>query len=100
MSKFVKLTVRSTGLPLVVNADLIESMIPMDGYTSIRMTGSALGSTDHVLESADQIEDQLLRDEFAKHVLTGSTVNKDIKCYDLVRWSYLVADAMLKERLK
>ena len=100
MSKFVRLTVRSTRLPLVINADLIESMIPMGGYTSIRMTGSVLGSTDHVLESVEQIEEQLLRDEFAKVALSRFCSDKAMSTETAIRLSYEYADAILKERAK
>lgn len=100
MSKFIKLTLKSTGLPLVMNADLIETMIPLDGYTSIRTAGIPFGEADHVLETIEQIEAQALRDEFAKAALVGASVEGNLLPYDLAAWAYKTADEMLKERSK
>lgn len=100
MSNFIKLTMKSTGLPLVINASLIETMIPLDGYTSIRTSGMPFGEADHVLESVEQIEDQLLRDEFAMAALNGFVNEGAIPIDTATELSYFAADAMLKERLK
>lgn len=115
MSKFIRLTLKSTGLPLVMNANLIETMIPLDGYTSIRTTGMPFGEADHVLETIDQIEAQSLRDEFAKSALNGLLSNPggviqksplsgthyiNGNHESVTEWAYELADAMLKERSK
>lgn len=100
MSKFIKVTVKSTGLPLVINAERIESMIPLDGYTSIRTVGMPFGEADHVLESLEQIEAQLLRDEFAKAALIGFIADIGLEINNAAVVAYEAADAMLKERSK
>ena len=92
---------KSTGKPVFINSDRIESIIPLNGYTSIRTAGAPIGSSDHVLESPAEIENQILRDEFAKAALTGILANSsidDLEAESVMHDSYLFADAMLKGR--
>lgn len=101
MSKLIKVTIKSTGLPLFINADRIESIIPLEGYTSIRTAGAPVGASDHVKESPEQIEAQFLRDKFAMAALTGILANSsidDIGAEGIVHDAYLFADVMLKGR--
>lgn len=53
-----------------------------------------------VKETIEQIEAQLLRDEFAKAALVGASVEGNLLPYDLAAWAYKTADEMLKERSK
>lgn len=96
MSKFIKVTSASTGETTLQNAATVE-------FFSDQMMVCLDGSNLEIKESLEQIEAQLLRDEFAKAALTGILGNSSIdnlEAKDVAHDSYIFADAMLKERLK
>lgn len=99
MSRFIKATVVEYAGSKVehrINSDSIESF--KDG--KIRLKNSIVLE---VVESLEQIEAQLLRDEFAMAAMSGF-MSGDCSPYETANWiatyAYDQADAMLKERLK
>lgn len=101
MSKFIRVTLESNSEVITINADQIVFMDKGEyGETKLNMIG---GQSFTILESKEQIEVQLLRDEFAMAALTGILANSSIdnlEAKDVAHDSYVFANAMLKERLK
>ena len=101
MSKFIKVT-GTNGKKFLLPIHEIQLIYPDVDQ------GSVLGSEimrykgDRVLvkETVEQIEDQLLRDEFAKHALSGFCADREMSTEGTIRLPYEYADAMLKERSK
>ena len=94
MSKFIKVSGYDEIL-LAVN-EIIE--IRDDRQNGVKIETPSL--TYSVSQTIEQIEAQLLRDEFAMAALNGGSTDEDIEPQTLAKWCYQVADAMLKERLK
>lgn len=93
MSKFIKVTNNPTGSVIFQNINQVDCfqdnlMVCIDG------------SSMDIKETIEQIEAQLLRDEFAKHALSGFSADREMPTEGTIRLSYEYADAMLKERLK
>ena len=107
MSKFIKVQLEINNEWLLLNASTVKEVgRDKDGYTEIHTQDGSLV----VHQSIEQIEAQLLRDEFAIAALNATIIglNSIVENYEhhgwsdqeLVSESYRVADAMLKERLK
>lgn len=95
MSKFIKVTEVETGKNILVNTASIFSIKRLKTLTRIDISSDYI----HVCESLEQIEAQLLRDEFAMAALP-SFINTRVTVEQATRQAYVYADAMLKERLK
>ncbi|WP_300733797.1 hypothetical protein [Pseudomonas sp.] len=114
MSKFIKVTDFDEGVAVIILSRRVSSIIPHYDASGSIMYGVD-GNTWHVKESIDQIEAQLLRDEFAKVALNGLLSNSEgvvqkspmsgtgyVNGDDetVSAWAYSLADAMIKERNK
>ncbi|UNM95913.1 hypothetical protein MMG00_12030 [Ignatzschineria rhizosphaerae] len=97
MSKFIKVTEQGCGeVKLIPVSSAKEILEDKHGSIVFHDDGRFFAK-----ESLEQIEAQLLRDEFAKAALTGftskdGTTNPELDSHIC----YQVADAMLKERSK
>lgn len=113
MSKFIKVTDVSTGVAVLILAHRVGGVVPH--HESGAMIEGVDGANWHVKESLEQIEAQLLRDEFAMRALNGLLSNSggvvqanpmsgtgyvNTDSAKVAEWSYRIADAMLKERSK
>ena len=101
MSKFIKVTVieqNGSTTEHRINSSSIESF--KDGEVRLRHGFESYGFVLNVEETAEQIEAQLLRDEFAIRILNGFLSGAGKHHEDDTRFAYTVADAMLKERSK
>lgn len=99
MSKFIKVTEQGCGeVKLIPVSSAKEILEDMHGSIVFHDDGRFFAK-----ESLEQIEAQLLRDEFAKAAMTGILANSsidDFEAKDVAHDSYIFADAMLKERSK
>lgn len=96
----IRLTVLKTGVVIYLPNDDIGMMeVNEQGETVIYP--SSIDETLRVLETPEQIEDMILRDQFAMSAMNGiiscSTVNTMTYC-NLAKSAYYQADAMLKQR--
>ena len=95
MSKFIKVTLYGTEVISAIAVSEVTSIGDDGVYTKNGFV--------RVNESLEQIEAQLLRDEFAKSALTGILANPsidDLEASSIAHDAYAFADAMLKERSK
>lgn len=93
MRKFIRVTGKLSGKVYLQNIDSIE--VYSDNEIQLKR-----GDRFDVEESIEQIEAQLLRDEFAKAALTGLIGDANISIENAAEIAYRTADAMLKERTK
>lgn len=106
MSKFIKVTEQACGEVRLIPISSIKEVLE-DGNGSVVFYGD---ERFFAKESLEQIEVQLIRDEFAMAALNATIIglNSIVENYEhhgwsdqeLVSESYRVADAMLKERSK
>ena len=97
MSKFIK--VSGYDEILLAANEIIE--IRDERQNGVKIETSSL--TYSISQTIEQIEAQLLRDEFAMAAMNGILSNPsvdDLEAKHVAHDAYLFADAMLKERLK
>lgn len=99
MSKFIKVTAIGDAESKIehrINLDSIESF--KDGNVRLKQ-----GVNISIIESAEEIEAQLLRDEFAVSAMNGILANPSVdnlEASSVAHDAYIFADAMLKEKSK
>lgn len=104
MGKFIKVT-GSNGKSFLLPIHEIELIYPDVSHGLVLGSEILRYQKDRVLvkETIEQIEAQLLRDEFAKAAMNGISSNTSVDDLDagsVAHDAYLFADAMLKERNK
>jgi len=96
MIKFIRVTEQACGEVRLIPTSSIKE-VSVDGNGSVVFDGEG---RFFAKESIEQIETQLLRDEFAKAALVSASVEENLLPYDLAAWAYKTADEMIKERSK